>query len=55
MLTFKPNEPEALVESSDDLEGLPGGGEEGSSESEDDSEDIDDEEDGGGVIVPARA
>ena len=44
MLTFKPNEHEGLVESSDDLEGLPGGAEEESSDSEDDSEDNDEEE-----------
>lgn len=48
MLTFKPNEPEGLAESSDDLEGLPGGAEEESSESSDDSEDNDEEEDGDG-------
>jgi len=44
MLTFKPNEPEALAESSDDLEGLPGEGEDDSSEPSDDSEDNDEEE-----------
>ena len=44
MLTFKPDEPEALIESSDDLEGFPGGGEEDSSDADDDSEDDDEEE-----------
>ena len=45
MLTFKPDEPEALIESSDDLEGFPGGGEEDSSEADDDSENDDEESD----------
>ena len=47
MLTFKPNEHEGLVESSDDLEGLPGAAEE-SSESEDVSEDNEEEDGHGG-------
>ena len=43
MLNFKPEDPGSLVESSDDLEGFPGGGEEDSSESNDDSDDDSDE------------